>query len=223
MSSRLIAIGDIHGCSQALSTLLTAIAPQAGDTIVTLGDYVDRGPDSSAVLEQLVELAGKCHLVPLLGNHEIMMLSASGSAEEQRFWTSCGGLATLASYGGDLANVPAAHLMFLNHCQKSFETDEYFFIHANYDSEVDVSETIDQIAYWEHITGAIPPPHVNGKVGVVGHTPQVDGMVHDHGHLIMLDTYCFGGMWLTALELNHGFMWQANEAGELIEEDISGA
>ncbi|MGH7137072.1 MAG: metallophosphoesterase, partial [Pirellulales bacterium] len=49
MPERTIAIGDIHGCSSALATLIRAIEPRASDTIVTLGDYVDRGPDSKGV------------------------------------------------------------------------------------------------------------------------------------------------------------------------------
>ena len=46
MAPRTIAIGDIHGCSKALHALLAEIEPARDDVIVTLGDYVDRGPDS---------------------------------------------------------------------------------------------------------------------------------------------------------------------------------
>lgn len=53
---RTIAIGDIHGCLLALNALLDAIQPTPEDTIVTVGDYVDRGPDSRGVLERLLEL-----------------------------------------------------------------------------------------------------------------------------------------------------------------------
>ena len=54
MPARMIAIGDIHGCSQALETLLGAIAPTSDDLFVPLGDYVDRGPDSKGVIEMLL-------------------------------------------------------------------------------------------------------------------------------------------------------------------------
>lgn len=66
---RVIAIGDIHGCSTALNTLLDKIAPDAADTLITLGDYVDRGPDTKGVLDTLIELQSFCYLVPLRGNH----------------------------------------------------------------------------------------------------------------------------------------------------------
>jgi len=66
MPPRTIAIGDIHGCSRALDALLSAIEPRPEDVIVTLGDYVNRGPDSKGVLERLIALEGQCTVVPIL-------------------------------------------------------------------------------------------------------------------------------------------------------------
>ena len=76
MNSRTIAIGDIHGCSAALDALLKTIRPRPEDRIVTLGDYINRGPDSRGVIERLIELKDRCRLVPLLGNHDQMLLEA---------------------------------------------------------------------------------------------------------------------------------------------------
>jgi serine/threonine protein phosphatase 1 len=73
---RLFAVGDIHGCATALTTLLAAIDPRPGDCIVTLGDYINKGPDSKAVLDSLVRLSREGMLVPLLGNHELKFLIA---------------------------------------------------------------------------------------------------------------------------------------------------
>ncbi len=70
---RTVAVGDIHGCAAALAALLRAVAPGPDDTLVTLGDYIDGGPDAQGVIEQLLGLAGRCKLVPLLGNHEEMV------------------------------------------------------------------------------------------------------------------------------------------------------
>src|SRR4051794_40341473 len=86
MPDRLFAIGDIHGCSIALKTLLDAIDPRPDDAIVTLGDYVDWGPDSRSVIQQLIDLSGRCHLVPLFGNHEEMLLQALESDSALRAW-----------------------------------------------------------------------------------------------------------------------------------------
>jgi serine/threonine protein phosphatase 1 len=73
---REIAVGDSHGCSKALHALIEAIQPSPEDTIITLGDYIDWGPDSRGVLDQLIALGQRCTLVPLRGNHEEMLLAA---------------------------------------------------------------------------------------------------------------------------------------------------
>jgi hypothetical protein len=65
---RIIAIGDVHGCSAALAALVRAIDPTPLDTLVFLGDYIDRGPDSRGVVGQVIALAERCTVVPLLGN-----------------------------------------------------------------------------------------------------------------------------------------------------------
>ena len=75
MSERLIAVGDIHGCKTALDRLLDSIQPAANDTIVTLGDYIDRGPDSRGVIDRLIQLGSEAHYITLMGNHEEMMLN----------------------------------------------------------------------------------------------------------------------------------------------------
>jgi serine/threonine protein phosphatase 1 len=56
MSGRIIAIGDIHGELTALKVLIEAIKLQPEDTLVSLGDYVDRGWDSAGVLNLLIDL-----------------------------------------------------------------------------------------------------------------------------------------------------------------------
>jgi serine/threonine protein phosphatase 1 len=53
---RVLAIGDIHGCSTALETLLESVKIQPDDTLVTLGDYGDRGPNSRGVIDRLLAL-----------------------------------------------------------------------------------------------------------------------------------------------------------------------
>ena len=73
---RTIAIGDIHGCSAALAALVRAIDPTPADLLVFLGDYIDRGPDSRGVVEQVIALGKRCAVVPLLGSHEETVLAA---------------------------------------------------------------------------------------------------------------------------------------------------
>ena len=136
---RVLAIGDVHGCSFLLDDLLAWVAPAADDTVVTLGDYVDRGPDSRGVLDRLVRMKreGK-RLVCLRGNHELMMLDARGGDRGATAdWLSVGGLQTLGSYGpspgrtGTLVDVPAEHWDFLEYnLLDYFETGTHIFVHA---------------------------------------------------------------------------------------------
>ena len=214
--SRTIAIGDIHGCATALNRLLNEIQPTRDDTIIGMGDYVDRGMESARVVEMLIDLVSDCRFIPLIGNHEIMMYKAlqHGKSDFQ-FWHQHGGSSTLASYGGDVRNIPQHHMTFLSHCVRFFETDSHFFVHANYEEEVALVEQTDEVAFWRHVTEFPPAPHVRGKIAVVGHTPQVDGEILDLGHLKVIDTFCYGDQWLTALEVNTGEIWQANNLGNL--------
>ena len=88
---RTIAVGDVHGCSAALAAVVRAIDPTALDTVVVLGDYIDRGPDSRGVVEQVIALAERCTAVPLRENHEEMLLAALEGQSELRHWLKFGG------------------------------------------------------------------------------------------------------------------------------------
>ena len=131
---RLIAIGDIHGHAGALRRLLEKIQPMPADTIVTLGDCVNRGPDTRGVLDCLIELQPKCHLVPILGNHDDMMLESRNDHNAEGRWMAQGGETTLLSYGEppDLTNIPDEHWDSLASFLPYYETEEFIFTHANY-------------------------------------------------------------------------------------------
>jgi serine/threonine protein phosphatase 1 len=79
MSGRLFAVGDIHGCIRQLRVIIEEkIRPDKDDTVVLLGDYIDRGPDIKAVADYIMNLSDKNHKIKLLiGNHELMMLILS--------------------------------------------------------------------------------------------------------------------------------------------------
>ena len=82
MSGRLFTVGDIHGCAAELEALLRGLPVEAGDTIAFVGDYVDRGPNSKEVVDQLIALRQRADIktVFLKGNHEDMCLSYLGRA-----------------------------------------------------------------------------------------------------------------------------------------------
>lgn len=215
MHGRILAIGDPHGCSLALAALLQAIDPQPADTIITLGDYVDRGLDSKGVLDQLIALANRCRLVPLLGNHDQMMLHARSGRDDFRFWMNCGGITALDSYGssGRIDLIPAAHFRFLERCLPFYETPTHMFLHANYRPDLRLDKQDDHTLRWLSLRDFVPGPHCSGRVAVLGHTPHTE--VLDLGHLLCIDTGCYSGGWLTAMDVVSGQVWQVNERGEL--------
>ena len=220
MNDRLIAIGDIHGCRVALENLLEVVDPQPNDIIVTLGDYVDRGPDSRGVIDTLIEWGGKTRIVGLLGNHEEMMLEVVRNGGSHHEWLKHGGVDTLDSYGfdGDLDFLPTNHLSFFDSLGDYFELDNFFFTHAAYDPEIALEDQPVELLRWYHLTQGLPAQHQNGKTAIVGHTANKEGRVMDFGHLICLDTYCYGGGWLTAMDLTTRQTWQANQNGEVRDE-----
>jgi len=211
--SRHLAIGDIHGCINALRSLVDAVEPRADDTIVTLGDYVDRGPDSRAVLDLLIKLDETHRLVALRGNHEIMMLDARTKKSWFEPWVSYGGEATLRSYGSSFDDVPESHIDFLESSLVSYyECDTHFFVHANANPNVALAEQSDASLYWQKYKD--PDRHCSGKIMVCGHTPQKSGLPHSNGHSVCIDTWACGEGWLSCLDVDSGIVWQANEAGE---------
>ncbi len=213
MPPRTIAIGDVHGHSAALASLIRLLEPQTDDTIVTLGDYVDRGPDSRGVIELLIELADRCRLIPLMGNHEEMMLAARDETDNLRSWLMMAGEETLESYGAKagMSAIPAAHFRFLASCRPYFETETHFFVHARYDSELPLDRQDTKTRLWLDLHDEIPAPHCSGKIAIVGHTAQFGGRVLDLPHLKCLDTGCGHGGMLTALHVESGRLWQVDE------------
>jgi serine/threonine protein phosphatase 1 len=216
---RLLAIGDIHGCSRAFDALLAAVELRPGDRLVTLGDYVDRGPDSRGVLDQLLALDETGWLIALRGNHDVMMMEARRGALEETEWRLCGGNATLASYvprgtAGQLKDVPPEHWEFLERkCLDWYEADTHFFVHANVQPDVPLAKQLREQLHWEKLdtTG----PHVSGKVMVCGHTQQRSGMPLNLGHAVCIDTWAYGLGWLTCLDVASGHYWQANQTGRV--------
>jgi serine/threonine protein phosphatase 1 len=217
MPGRTIAIGDIHGCSTALNALIDTIRPRPDDTIVTLGDYIDRGPDSRGVLNRLVDLSRRCRLIPLLGNHDQMLLDVRSGKYPIYWLLDIGGTTTLDSYGPgrDLALIPDEHYEFLEGCVDFYENETHIFVHANYYPDIPMKEQPVGMLRWESLRDGIPDPHVSGKTVIVGHTAQHDGEILDLGHLKCIDTYCYGGGWLTAFDVRTEEIWQANERGEI--------
>jgi serine/threonine protein phosphatase 1 len=238
---RTLAIGDIHGCLTAFERLLAEVRPQPDDLVVTLGDYVDRGPGSKGVIDRLLALDRECRLVSLRGNHDFTMVEAwkkfsyrqnwrnlkagwltsddETISTEEKEWLLMGGRQTLASYAqpgesGKLSDIPPDHWEFLETtCRDWYETDSHLFVHANAYPDMPMREQPAYMLHWEMMTA--PRAHESGKVLICGHTSQKSGKPRNFGHTVCIDTWVYGNGWLTCLDVQTGQYWQANQAGEL--------
>jgi serine/threonine protein phosphatase 1 len=217
MSGRLIAIGDIHGCLAALESVWQAMAPRAEDTVIVLGDVVDRGPDSKGVIDCLIQHSSHCNLVVIQGNHEEMMLDVVRENQPPYRWLQYGGVDTLDSYGfyGDLSVIPPAHMDFFASMVDYYESEDHLFLHANYDPKLPLEQQNINYLRWIKLTDITPSAHFSGKRAIVGHTHDFRGEIFDVGHLVCIDTFCYGGGWLTALDVHSGQIWQADMEGNL--------
>jgi Predicted phosphohydrolases len=222
MAGRVIAIGDVHGCLAALDAVLDAIAVERSDSLVFLGDFVDRGPNSAGVLDRLIELRERCFLFTILGNHDELMLDV---IEERTWnlgkWLMYGGQQTMQSYKKDtIADIPEEHVKFLKECITFCETDHHFFTHANYLEGKPLAKTPGATLRWESLATRLPGPHQSKKTAVLGHTARKDGKIFYNGYLLCIDTYCYGTGHLTAFEVNTGEYWQADKSGKLLVNKV---
>lgn len=213
MAGRILAVGDIHGCEISLGRLLQELHPDQEDTVVLLGDVVDRGPATRQVLERLIKLRGETNLVCVRGNHEEMMLRGLTDPKHYGFWISAGGQEALRSYGGKKEQIDPGHLRFIqDEFIDYFETPQSIFVHGSLEENVPLSEQRPEYLRWSRYTGK-EPPWPTGQRVICGHTPQISGLPAISPGWVCLDTFVYGPGWLTCLDLTTDEMHQANEAG----------
>lgn len=217
MPDRVIAIGDIHGCAKALKALIREVQPRPNDCVVTLGDYVNRGPNSRGVLDQLIRLGERCRLVSILGNHDLMLLRSRSGQPATIVTDPADGPrhASQRDWGKVLSKLSEENLAFLESCVDYHETETHIFTHACYDPTLPMDQQPASLLRWRSLRRGIPGPHVSGKTVVVGHTAQKNGKILDLGYLKCIDTYCYGGGWLTALDVGSGEIWRADARGRV--------
>jgi serine/threonine protein phosphatase 1 len=210
---RLLAIGDIHGCHIAFESLLERLEVTPSDTVVQLGDVIDRGPGTKQVIDRMIELQQRCRLVFLLGNHEEMFLETLTNSGIVADWLDFGGLETLASYSSDYGRIPADHLEFLRSGIDYWETESAVFVHATLDPDLPISGQNVQTLRWNKITKN-ERPLASGQRVICGHTAQKNGLPSVGDGWVCIDTFVYGGMFLTALDVTNNLVYQTQQTGE---------
>jgi len=222
--TRLYAIGDIHGRVDLLRTLKDLIHEDAyrrqapRNVVVYLGDYVDRGDESRAVIDVLLnEMLPGFESYHLKGNHEDTMLRFLGDTSVGPSWLSFGGRETLRSYGIDppnpyapavelqraqralAASLPREHLEFLRGLLLSHQEGDYFFAHAGVRPGVPLAEQNSRDLMWIRDDFLLSGTDF-GKVVVHGHT--IDPEPQLRPNRIGIDTGAYWSGRLTALVLD---------------------
>lgn len=220
---RVYAIGDIHGCDDLLSGLLEAVFEETSKDpvpplLIFLGDYVDRGPGSRQVIDQLLDLRNRAPSARFLcGNHEEAMLHFLDDLEAGMAWTGYGGKATIQSYGVSTpedetnlgawrdthqalkAAIPESHMRFLWGLEDRIDLGDYLFVHAGVHPDRPLNAQHAKDLRW------IREPFLSDhrrldKLVVHGHTPTTKPHVDDRR--IGIDTWAYRTGVLTAIELD---------------------
>ncbi|MEM9699390.1 MAG: metallophosphoesterase family protein [Pseudomonadota bacterium] len=238
MREPIYAIGDIHGQVEELKRVLALIAADGGPDakIIFLGDYTDRGPESRAVIELLIEgQASARNWTFLKGNHDRMFCWFMQDPPRREDYLPVelswlhprlGGDRTLASYGADftqrtklkkvhrraLAAVPQEHLAFLQELPLSFQTEEVFFVHAGIRPGVALKDQTEHDLLWIRQEFHLDP-RMHPKLIVHGHTP-VDQPTH-YGNRINLDCGAGYGRPLAAAVFEGSACWHLTEHGRV--------
>ena len=219
---RLYIIGDIHGRSDLLERIIDQIYrdldKHGADNclFITLGDYIDRGPDSRAVIERLAHNPFPSRYIALKGNHEELLQEFLKNAQIGDHWRGLGGLETLHSYGVSIKNlmrgkgfdeaatalkaaIPKEHLAFLSALKPALKIGSYFLCHAGVRPGVQLkNQKLDDLLWIrdEFLSSAVD----FGKIIIHGHSPTEWPEIRSNR--INIDTGAFATGRLTCLVID---------------------
>jgi len=206
MAGKIFAIGDVHGCLSRLEDLMLRIdIDEQEDTLVFVGDYIDRGPDPKGVIDYILEMRRTVkRVICLLGNHEQMFQDYLLHRCDEDLYLGNGGVTTLASYGfnskgkGRDLSFPDDHRQFYSELSLYYETEAYIFAHAGLRPATPLTEQGPEDLLWIR-QDFISSAYDFGKTVVFGHTPLFKPLIEPNK--IGIDTGAFYGGKLTCIEL----------------------
>ena len=202
--SKIFAIGDIHGTIDRLQDLMQKIPIDfANDTLIFIGDYIDRGPGSVEVVNYLLDLKKRWPgIIFLKGNHEEMLQKYLDGSDRFTYLLN-GGQKTLDSYLSKTVQtgsfpIPAEHMDFFNSLRLYYETESHIFVHAGLRPKVPLASQESEDMLW--IRDKFIHSRYNfGKPVVFGHTPLEKPLVE--ANKIGIDTGAVYGNALTCVQL----------------------
>ena len=200
-------IGDIHGHYKQLIELLDLLEYNhnidfESDRLIFLGDYVDGGPDTYQVIEQLIYFKKTYpHWIFLYGNHEDLLLDAYNPQHpiyhDYYLWYNQGGKATLDSYSREITSdpyeaslvgmsnaIPSEHLEFFLTLQAYYEDEKYFYVHGGINPGMTIEENKSSTSRYDMSWMREPFISSNydwGKKIIFGHTCDYKGEYQKQG------------------------------------------
>jgi serine/threonine protein phosphatase 1 len=220
--TRVYAVGDIHGRWDLLERLLAQIGTHASDSarrnsLIFLGDYVDRGPQSKGVIDYLLQLDWPgWEIVTLRGNHDQAVIDFVDDPRTYRAWRAFGAAETLVSYDvkppvfeNDRAFVeardefvgkcPTAHMDFLRSLKLSHVVGDYMFVHAGVRPGIALDQQSAEDLMWIRDDFLSSNLRLD-KIIVHGHTPDEHPVLRRNR--ICVDTGAYATGCLTAVVLD---------------------
>ena len=210
---RLFAISDIHGCYKLFYELVVNIIKlRKSDQLILLGDYIDRGDQSKEVIDFIMDLCKEgFNIMPLAGNHEVMLIDSYHESEMLPLWLMNHGLSTLMSFGiEDIKDIDAVYLEFFNKLEFYKVLGNLVFVHAGFDDMAIDPFSDNQAMIWECMY-SYKNPVLAEKTIIHGHRPKtisyVEKLINEKSRVIPIDTGCVYGLesgygYLSALEVN---------------------
>lgn len=213
-----VAVGDTHGRLDLLDRLWPQIEDLARQsaarerTIVFLGDYIDRGPQSRELVDRLLAGFSGFEAIFLKGNHDDTLLQFLNDPNLGEVWRNFGGLETLKSYGIEhrlgsswgqtraelLQRLPSEHLRFFQTLRLHYACGDYLFVHAGVRPGLLLEHQSERDLLWirdEFLDSSMS----FGRIVVHGHTPEKEPVVR--ANRIGIDTGAYMTGVLTALVL----------------------
>lgn len=196
MNKKFFAIGDIHGCFESLIELIeNKIQLQKDDKLILLGDYIDRGDRSKEVVDFIMELQEKgFDVIPLMGNHEAMLLNAYDNEKNISLWIQNGGDKTLKCFEiSALKDIESKYIDFFKDLSYYYEFEEYLFVHAGFNDNL-LNPFTDYYSMLWKCQETYTNPLLSDKIIFHGHNPvsvaNCEESVLSKHRVINIDTGC---------------------------------